>query len=221
MHSQTGTERAGSPGPLGPNPSSDPGHDQPACGPEHRRAVPGPAQCADLLGYYSLDPGIIAHGELTARVASLLARALVTTGMPVDVELVQAAALLHDVGKAVDPDHHHLASRRIVEAHGWPALGPPVERHLTGLILTGKGPVSWEEKLVYYADKLCTTRVVSLAERVDDLCRRYPEHAGTFQQCLPAMQALESEIFQRLPWARDQLLIQLASALREPAARFS
>jgi putative nucleotidyltransferase with HDIG domain len=180
------------------------------------RAVPGPAQCAELFRRYSLDPGIIAHGELTARVAGLLALALLESGIPVDVELVWAAALLHDVGKAVDPIHHHVASRRILEEHGWPTLGPLVERHLTGLILTGDAPVTWEERLVYYADKLCTTQVVSLVERVDDLCRRYPEHAATFRACLPAMRALEDEIFRQLPWGRDQLLHRLAAAPRAP-----
>jgi len=177
--------------------------------PQRLRTVPDPAGCAELFRRYPVDPGIVAHGELTARVALLLARALVAQGLPVDVELVWAAALLHDVGKALDPEHHHVASRRIVEEQGWPALGPVVERHLTGLILTGDAPVTWEEKLVYYADKLCTTRVVSLAERVDDLCHRYPEHAPTFRQCFPAMRALEDEIFRQLPWGRDQLLPRL------------
>ncbi|MEW6522703.1 MAG: GNAT family N-acetyltransferase [Bacillota bacterium] len=183
---------------------------------ENPGAVPTPVECHRLLERYRVHPGIVAHGRLTAEVAALLAAGLRQAGVPINTQVVRAGALLHDIGKAVDPQHHHRASRLVLESEGWPVLGPVAERHLTGLILTGEGPQTWEEKLVFYADKVCTGKVLSLQERVEDLCLRYPGHAAEFRQALPAILALEEEIFQYLPWGPEDLVNRLEESRANP-----
>lgn len=175
-------------------------------------AVPTQAECRRLLGQYGLAEGIVEHLELTARVAALLGAELTRAGVPVNVRLVTAGALLHDIGKAVDGSGHHRASRRILEEEGYPVLGPVVERHLTDLILTPEAPTSWEERLVFYADKVCTCRVVSLRDRFEDLCSRYPAHAATFRRALSPAVALEDAIFAHVPWDRRDLAARVLEA---------
>lgn len=174
-------------------------------GKHNKRAIPTRSLCHRLLWAYRLAPGIIEHSMLTERVASLLARDLQEQGVVLNPELVMAGALLHDIGKGVDPGQHHLASRHIVEEEGFPRLGTIVEKHLATLILTPHAPTSWEEKLVCYADKVCTLEIVSLTERFQDLGRRYRKQAQAIQRALPPFLELQEEIFSHLPWSPQEL----------------
>ena len=182
-------------------------------------AIPTVRLCHQLLTAYGLAAGIIHHSILTETVASLLAESLQTAGVTLDTRAVSAGALLHDIGKARDPAHHHTASRQIVEQEGYPLLGSIVERHLTTLILTSEAPVTWEEKLVCYADKVCTYQVVSLSERFRDLCQRYQEKARPIRRALAPFLRLEEEIYSYLAWPPHQLAQKLREGLAQVPAR--
>ncbi len=168
-------------------------------------AIPTRRLCHELLRAYGIPPGIIHHSLLTEKVTSLLAQGLEEEGITLDTRLISAGALLHDIGKGQDARRHHTASRRIVEQEGYPRLGRIVERHLTTFILTAQAPSSWEEKLVCYADKVCTHEVVSLSERFRDLGQRYQEQAPAIGRALPPFLRLEEEIFSHLPWSPQEL----------------
>lgn len=137
-----------------------------------------------------------------ASVAVFLAEELKRSGRKVEVDLVRAAALLHDLGKAPgvprDVDHA-AASARIAAERGYAELVEAVRRHLLEAVLDPeRQPRNLEEKLVYYADKLVARDFVGLAARFSDLKRRYPGGASLIEECWPAVRAMEAELFKDL-----------------------
>jgi len=68
-------------------------------------------------------------------------------------------------------------------------------------------PATWEEKIVYYTDKIVEhDRVVGVAARMEALRQRYPEYAGEFDHCSPFVLELEAEICARLGVSPAELL---------------
>src|SRR5918996_5104018 len=93
--------------------------------------VPGRDQAIELLESLALPDGIVIHSKGVARVAAEAARLVAAAGVPVDVRLVEVAALLHDIDK---PDtrtngrHGDVAAERLTEM-GFPELAAPVASH--------------------------------------------------------------------------------------------
>lgn len=55
-------------------------------------------------------------------------------------------------------------------------------------------PLTWEEKIVFYADKIVTDRLVSLEERFRDLLERRKDIKLLLETTYEPTKALESEI---------------------------
>jgi exopolyphosphatase/guanosine-5'-triphosphate,3'-diphosphate pyrophosphatase len=83
------------------------------------------ASVRNLAGQYRAEP---AHTEHVARLAlemwDALAAAGVHPGDPAERELLWAAAMLHDVGMAVNYDDHHKHSRYLILSNGLPGFTP-------------------------------------------------------------------------------------------------
>jgi putative nucleotidyltransferase with HDIG domain len=127
-------------------------------------------------------------------------------GEPVDVGLVEAAALLHDIAKALCFETHldHAAEGgRILRGLGLEAVATLVERHVILGAWDPEGVVT-EAEIVNYADKrVRNDQVVSLTERFDDLIVRYgarPEIEARIRGNWAVMAAVEAKIFARLPF---------------------
>ncbi len=171
--------------------------------------VPSREEAARLL--QSLEPPAwhVRHARAVAEIASWLARRVeqrATGGnasadqlrrsgrrqLPLDRRLVEAAALLHDVDKALD----HQAGRRRARdagvdlphgeagatwlaARGHPELAEAVALHPVTLLVDPESArrvlrASLEARLVAYADKRAGPRVVPVATRFAHWRRRYP-----------------------------------------------
>ena len=111
--------------------------------------------------------GVVEHCRDVARIAVRLAGELRGRGVEVDVDLVEVGALLHDLGRA----RTHGIRHGVVGAEMARGLGLPevlvriIERHIgagipaeeaeaQGLPRGDYVPVTLEERLVAYADKL-------------------------------------------------------------------
>jgi uncharacterized protein len=107
------------------------------------------------------------HCEAVAEVALKTARTLKEKGFTVDSDLVEIGALLHDIGRAkTHTVNHAVAGAEIAEAAGLPEpLVSIIKRHVGGGITAAEAerfgwpkdvyvPMSLEEKIVSYADKL-------------------------------------------------------------------
>lgn len=179
-------------------------------------SIPDEKRCLELLDEYRLPEGIVEHSRLVAEVAVFLAeavnRAAASRGaavVPVDVELVRAGALLHDIGKTtawvVAPNHAENGAR-IVEKEGHAELAEIVRRHLVDAVLEpARALRTWEEKLVFYADKVVTRQVLPVVERFADLRKRYPKLNELFDRAEPLVLELENEIFAGLGLTPEEL----------------
>ena len=186
-------------------------------------SVPGERLCLELLAKYQIHTGIIEHSRLVADVAVFLAEALrrsagagVDVGVEVDIEvdLVRAGALLHDIGKTkllAANSNHAEAGARIVEKEGHGELVEVIRRHQVDAVLEPARKLrTWEEKIVFYTDKLVTREVLPLEERFADLRKRYPKLVGLFDLAEPRVRQLEAEIFANLDFTPDELVRQFA-----------
>jgi putative nucleotidyltransferase with HDIG domain len=187
------------------------------CGPGRplriRGTSPSVTTCRRLLAAHQVPAHIRGHSGQVARVARSVAEALGERGEPVDVGLVEAAALLHDIAKAPCLESrldHAAEGGRVLRELGLPAVAAVVERHVYLGEWDPFGPVTAAE-LVNYADKrVLYVGVVSLAERFEDLIVRYSrgqvDLEGRIRSNWATMEAVERKIFSRLPFAPADVL---------------
>ena len=137
------------------------------------------------------------HKKIKAKVSALavfLAKKLIEKGETVDLELVEIAGLLHDVGhvEAKDKKEHAKLGEQILKEYD-ERLSTIVRKHMLSCII--EDPLeTWEEKLVLYADKRVTNNgIVSLRERLDDL---YERHAEYFRKKGFDLKVVEAKLFE-------------------------
>jgi putative nucleotidyltransferase with HDIG domain len=148
--------------------------------------VPGRVEAASLL--LSLDPApwFVRHARAVAEVAAWLALRIEVRGVAVDRRLVEAAALLHDVDKALPADdparalRHGEGSAAWLTRAGHPELAQAVASHPVSRLLDEDGFQHWaafasrEERIVAYADKRARQHLVSMDSRFATWRRRHP-----------------------------------------------
>jgi exopolyphosphatase/guanosine-5'-triphosphate,3'-diphosphate pyrophosphatase len=83
------------------------------------------ASVLNLAAQYHPEPAHTQHmAELTLEMWDALAAAGKHAGDPAERDLLWAAAMLHDIGKAVDYDDHHKHSRYLILSAGLPGFTP-------------------------------------------------------------------------------------------------
>jgi CTP:molybdopterin cytidylyltransferase MocA len=126
-----------------------------------RRRVPSKRECAAIWDRFQVSGSIRAHGRLVAEVARIFAVHLTRAGITLDLPLIVAAGLLHDILRH-QPDHARAGAGLLSEL-GFPRVGAVVALHMD--IQVGSVSPS-EAELVYLADKCVEeSRLVSLEER--------------------------------------------------------
>jgi putative hydrolase of the HAD superfamily len=164
--------------------------------------LPDIDECLALLAEQEVVPRVLEHSQAAAAVAFRLAAWLRELGEQVDPLLAHRGGLLHDLDKVTSRrlnQTHGQVSARILREKGYPDLANIAERHLIFTILEpASRPATWEEKLVYYVDKIVEDKPVGLARRLEGLRQRYPAYAEEYDRCAPFLLALEAEICARL-----------------------
>lgn len=148
--------------------------------------VPGRVEAAALLLSLDPPPWLVRHSRAVAEVAAWLAARLATRGVGVDRALVESAALLHDIDKALPENHparelpHGEGSAAWLSSAGHPELARAVANHPVTRLLDAEAFRRWagfasrEERIVAYADKRAGQRLESLDDRFASWGRRYP-----------------------------------------------
>jgi uncharacterized protein len=129
--------------------------------------LPSRKQALQLLHETRCSSAVIRHCEAVAEVALKTASALKEKGFTVDSDLVEIGALLHDIGRAkTHTVNHAIVGSEIAEAANLPEpVVSIIKRHVGGGITTAEAekfgwpkdiyvPMTLEEKIVSYADKL-------------------------------------------------------------------
>jgi uncharacterized protein len=161
-------------------------------------ALPSREECIELLRECHVPVHIVRHSKAVTKLGVFIARRLVENGIFVNVDLVERACLLHDIFRVCEFPledfsrfEQHVTEadkarwRRLKERHGgarhedaacaylrdaYPVLARTIRRHrYTAIVDREDRPRTWEEKLVYYADKRAMhDRIVPLQERLDE-----------------------------------------------------
>ena len=186
-------------------------------------ALPGVDQCLGWLQERALPPNIVAHSQRVAGAAYLLACWLRQSGVAVDPLLAHRGGLLHDLakippaGSVIHQTNHGEGAARLLTTYGQPELAQMARRHmLFSLNDPEDAPQSWEEKLVYFADKLVEgSEIVPFEERLQALRRRYKmdDEQHPIREIVPALENLQAEICRALHIPPADLVPKLRSHL--------
>ena len=137
--------------------------------------IPTREECLELLKQNKVPEQIQNHCKTVNKVAVFLAKKLKEKDIDINVGLVDAASLLHDVG-------------RTGEKEKYPRLKHPIEGYnrlkekypeIAGIIkvhdlLNVNDVKSWEEKIVNYADKRAWENIiVTMKKRIASVEKRY------------------------------------------------
>ncbi len=132
--------------------------------------LPSRMQALKLLHENHCPTNVINHCKAVAELAVETAKTCQKSGQKVNVELVEIGALLHDVGRSKTHSVNHvIAGVEIAKAAGLPeSVIAIIKRHVGGGITASEAealgwprdtyfPMTLEEKIVSYADKLIGT----------------------------------------------------------------
>lgn len=168
--------------------------------------IPSRSECVTLMKKVSMPLHIQRHSVMVAKLSVALGNALNHNSTHLNLHLLEAGALLHDIAKAeglATGERHDELGARMLFNMGYGQLASIVKEHVCLDAETVSGPVT-ESLIVNYADKrVMHERVVSLEDRFDDLMIRYgktEEHRIYFRQRLELYLALEARIFDHLPF---------------------
>ena len=194
--------------------------------------LPSHEECIELLRECHVPVHIVKHCKAVAKLAVFMARRLAENGIPVDADLVDRACLLHDIFRVCEfpledfsrfeqlvTEEDKTKWRRLKEQHGgarhedaacaylrdaYPILAQIIRKHrYTAIVDNQDKPRTWEEKLVYYADKRAMhDTIVPLQERLDEAHKRNAARrktagidAGEIARIDAAILALQAELF--------------------------
>ncbi len=163
--------------------------------------IPNREECLRLMSEYRMLENIISHSVAVAKVALFLSVELNKRGQRIDVRLVEAASLLHDLTKTEclkTKEDHAMTGSQLLKRIGYDRVGEIVAQHIW-LGKEGDPSCVCEEEIVNYADKrVMHDRIVSLEERFRDLKERYGKH-GRAEDYLEQLQreiyGIENKIF--------------------------
>ncbi|MGD8993028.1 MAG: HD domain-containing protein [Desulfobacterales bacterium] len=172
--------------------------------------------CLRLMCDMLMPEHIVVHSMQVCRVAVCLADHLNSKGKHLDGQLLQAAALLHDITKSRSfetAENHALTGGQQLSDLGYPMIGDLVRQHVRLDDYSEPKDIS-EAAIVNYADKrVLHDRIVSLDERMRYIEQRYgtqPQHKQRIQLLWDKTQMLEKQMFEQLPFSPEDLYRHLA-----------
>jgi putative nucleotidyltransferase with HDIG domain len=170
----------------------------------------------EILASNELPEGIVTHSRGVARVAAEAARLVAATGIEVDPDLVEVAALLHDIDKQETRSNggtHGLVGARWLTELGHPELAPPVASHPVSCLLDeARFPRGWPSVIVAVADRHVAQEFLTIDGRLDEMAGRYPQYRSQLDAARRPAHALEAELAEAANIAPDSLVARLRQA---------
>jgi putative nucleotidyltransferase with HDIG domain len=154
---------------------------------------------------------IVRHSLQVCRVAELLVEQLDAKGRKLNRDLVQAAALLHDITKTrslTTGEQHSESGHDLLVDRGYAEVGDIVRQHVKLDMYFGSDAPS-EAEIVNYADKrVLHDRIVSLDERMAYILERYgatPEYRDRLRWLWKISNRQEKRIFAELSFPPEAI----------------
>jgi len=193
--------------------------------------LPTEEQCLNYFKQYVVPQNIFHHCLKVREISVFLAQQLEQKETPINVHFVNCLALFHDMFKIVTlkellPNKFHQYVFSEAEKAMWKKLREQYpnmyEGEVASLILKEKYPelafsltrvgnphaenVSWEERIVHYADwRVFQEKIVSFQERLAYLKERYPRKGTAWQEYAQKMKEQEEKIFSHLDFSPEEL----------------
>jgi putative nucleotidyltransferase with HDIG domain len=143
---------------------------------ENLKNIPTEAECFRLINEYEMLPNIIDHSVQVRNVSEAIYKHLINKNN-INIELLIASALLHDITKTkaiLEKElRHDLTGGELLRNLGYEEIAVIVENHVVFSGFEADGPLL-EKEIIYYADKrVMHDKIVNIDTRVDDLVERY------------------------------------------------
>ncbi len=175
------------------------------------KVIPEREECLLILSDEGVPEHIVKHSLVVEGVAIFIAEGLLEEGVQINMKLITAGAILHDVSKmpAMEEGTHHgeMGSDFLINL-GFSEVAPIVRQHVS-LDDYERGSIS-EAGLVNYADKRVNhDRIVTLDARFSYLFERYGKKSEEAKERIERLyrltRILEEDIFKRLPYEPKDL----------------
>ncbi|UCD87858.1 MAG: HDIG domain-containing protein [Desulfobacterales bacterium] len=158
-------------------------------------------------------PHIVRHSQLVTDVAMLIAGKLNSVGEQLDLALVEAGALLHDITKTMSiqtNENHAKTGGELLISLGYPSVANIVRQHICLDSNSFAPDAVTEAEVVNYADKRVKhEEVVDIEDRFQDVIDRYvkklPGLQARFKQVQRETQLLEQKIFSKIDISPEQI----------------
>jgi putative nucleotidyltransferase with HDIG domain len=169
---------------------------------------------------------IVVHSLQVCRVATFLTQQLINQNYHLNFELIQAAALMHDVTKTrsfkTREDHAQTGGEYLAD-HGYPEVGGLVRQHVRLDNYSAAGQLTDAEVLNYADKRVLHDEIVVLDRRLEYIIERYAEtaeHRERIYQLWQKTRDIETKIFKDLAFTPGDLIPLIphngyAAALRE------
>jgi putative nucleotidyltransferase with HDIG domain len=193
-------------------------------------SIPSRSEAAAILRGLEPNEKLMAHSTAVGEIAAFICAAMERRGVAVDTALAEAAALLHDLDKALPQGHpiralgHGYGGAAWLTERGHAEIATAVRDHPVGRLAEVDSYAEYARKvgiegcIVAYADKRALQDIVSLDARFDRWQRRYPD-SETLPIARERALELEREVCEAAGLAPDEIerLPWVAAALREAA----
>jgi uncharacterized protein len=177
--------------------------------------IPSKNVCFQHMCRMQMLENIVAHSIQVCRVGMCLVDHIKLQSSQINGQLVQAAALLHDITKTRSfetEENHALTGGQVLTDFGYPQVGDLVRQHVYLDDYSEHQSIS-EAVIINYADKrVLHDRIVSLDERMRYIQERYgtrPEHKDRIQLLWKKTAAMERQMFKFMPFSPDDLIHHL------------
>jgi len=173
--------------------------------------IPTQKECYGLIREMGMMDHIVDHSQQVCRVAVCLAEKLSCQGIDLNLELIQASALLHDITKTRSfrtRENHAETGGKFLQERGFDEVGHVIAQHvkLDTYVASGS-PV--EAEIVNYADKrVLHDQIVLLADRLAYILERYGDGIKSRERIMglwAKSKALEKKIFSCLSFPPEAL----------------
>ena len=176
-------------------------------------SVPDETGCMALLEKYNTPEHIVLHSRAVWEVGKVIGEGLLSKNHPIDMDLLRAACLLHDIAKylcIIEKNRYHdVMGGEILTQEQLPAVAAIVVQHV--MLREENDDSIKEEHVVFYADKrVVHDKVVTLEERFQylvDTYARKPEAIAWLVEMKEKTMQLEKRIFRLLDFGPEDVVL--------------